>query len=303
MKYIFDIFRTREIATRPRVFPHNYFLEKSLQETINTKGYAVIQNVVDTAQIHFLNDVYEQLTQFQEYSIHDKFQNSGRFRSSEIRNFVMDNIGAFSKQFLPTVFDRSVFDENTTGAFQIKPPSKVSELNPHQDAPVIDETRENGLFVWIPLCDIREQNGAIMVLPGSHLWGNHQRSLNVPWVFEKHTKLLWKYMQPVCVNKGDVIVWDTALIHASLPNLSDQTRVAVTSTLLPKQFKMVEFFKDKQTPKGKIEKYQVGRSFWESEDIMKRPPCPPNQFLEMEDEAFPASISSKQLVSLIQKYL
>ncbi len=48
---------------------------------------------------------------------------------------------------------------------------------------------------------------------------------------------------------------------------------------------MVEFFKDKQTPKGKIEKYQVERSFWESEDIMKRPPCPPNQLVEMEDEA------------------
>ena len=74
----------------------------------------------------------------------------------------------------------------TTGAFQIKPPSKVSELNPHQDAPVIDETIDNGLFVWIPLCDINEQNGAIYVLPGSHLWQNHQRSLNVKWVFEKH---------------------------------------------------------------------------------------------------------------------
>lgn len=303
MKRLFDFFKTQEIATTPRVFPSNYFLEKSYQESINKKGYAVIKNVVAEDKILLLNDIYNRLTQFQEYSIHDKFQNSGRFRSPEIRNFVMENIGAFSKQFLPTVFDASVFDDNTTGAFQIKPPSKVSELNPHQDAPVIDETKENGLFVWIPLCDINEQNGAIMVLPGSHLWGNHQRSLNVPWVLEKHTKLLWKHMQPVYVNKGDIIVWDTALIHASLPNLSNQTRVAITSTLLPKDFKMVEFFKDKQTPKDKIEKYQVGRSFWESEDIMKRPPCPPNQFLEMEDEAFPSSISSKQLVSLIQKFL
>lgn len=303
MKSIIDLFKTKEIEVKPRVFPENYFVDKSLGNRIQQQGYTVLKNCVSASQIRHLNDIYQQLTQLEGYSLQDKFQNSGRFRSAVIRNFVMDTIGAFSKEFLLTVFDASVFDANTTGAFQIKPPSKVSELNPHQDAPVIDETKTNGLFVWIPLCDVHEKNGAIAVLPGSHLWGNHQRSLNVPWALEKHTKLLWKYMQPVYVNAGDIIVWDTALIHASLPNLSNQVRLAITSTLLPKDFKMVEFFKDKDTASGKIEKYQVERSFWESEDIMKRPPCPPNKFIELEEEAFPADISSKQLVSLIRKYL
>lgn len=300
---IFNLFKKESPIQikNERVFKYNYFKDKQLQDNYVKNGYLILKNVIDDVQIDYLKSIYSQLTQFSEYNIQDKFQNSGRFQSTEIRNFVMDSIGKFSKDFLPKFFDPMVFDENTTGAFQIKPPSKVSELNPHQDAPVIDETKGNGLFVWIPLCAIDEQNGAILVLPKSHLWGNHQRSLNVPWVFEKHTKLLWKYMQPIYMKRSDILVWDTAMIHASLPNLSNDTRVAITTTLLPKNFKMVEYYKDKQTPKGKIEKYQVEKSFWESEDIMKRPPCPPNVFLEMEDEAFPSHISKKQLVNLLSQ--
>jgi len=279
----------------------NYFKDKTHHNDIQTNGFVIIKDAVSESNIRLLEETYQKLTQFPDYSITNKFQNSGRFQSPEIRNFVMENIGVFSKDFLPSVFNPNVYDENTTGAFQIKPPSKVSELNPHQDAPVIDELNESGLFVWIPLCDITEENGPILVLPGSHLWGNHQRSLNVTWPFEKHTKTLWKEMQPVYMNKGDILCWDTALIHASSPNLSKETRVAITTTLLPKNFKMVEYFKDKQTLEDSVEKYQVERSFWESEDIMKRPPCPPNQFLGYEKLAFPASISKKQLLQLIEK--
>jgi hypothetical protein len=292
-------FKKKEVSFNfNRILKYNYFKNKNNND-IQKNGYTIIKNVVSNAQLQFLEDTYLQLTKFTEYTIEEKFQNSGRFRSPEIRNFVMDNIGKFSKEFLPSVFDKDIYDENTTGAFQIKPPSKVSELNPHQDAPVIDETKENGLFVWIPLCNITENNGAVLVLPGSHLWQNHQRSLNVSWVFEKHTKLLWKYMQPIYMNRGDILVWDTAMIHASLPNISNEIRVAITTTLLPKNFKMVEYFKDKQTPKGKIEKYIVERSFWESEDIMKRPPCPPNQFIKLEDEVF-NRISKKEIINFIK---
>jgi hypothetical protein len=294
-------FKKKEVSFNfNRILKYNYFKNKHNND-IQKNGYTIIKNVVSKAQLQFLEDTYHQLTKFPEYTIEEKFQNSGRFRSPEIRNFVMDNIGKFSKEFLPSVFDKDIYDENTTGAFQIKPPSKVSELNPHQDAPVIDETKENGLFVWIPLCDITENNGAVLVLPGSHLWQNHQRSLNVSWVFEKHTKLLWKYMQPIYINRGDILVWDTALIHASLPNLSNQTRVAITTTLLPKSFKMVEYFKDAQTPIDEVEKYQVEKSFWESEDIMKRPPCPPNQYFGNEKIAFQSDISKKQVLLLLEQ--
>ncbi len=286
-------------------FIHHYFRDSKHQEEVNKCGYTIIRNCVSKEQVAFLEDAYQKLTKLPDYSIEDKFQNSGRFRSGEIRNFVMNSIETFSKDFLPSIYDVNVFDENTTGAFQIKPPSKVSELNPHQDAPVIDETADHGLFTWVPICDMTDKNGAVSVLPGSHLWNNPRRSLNVKWVFEKHIKTLWKYMEPVYIKKGDVICWDTSLFHASATNLSNETRVAITTTILPKNFKLVDYFKDGQTQKGHVEKYQVERSFWESGDIMKRPPCPPNQFLGLEEVAYD-NISKSQLLNLIkdtQQYL
>jgi hypothetical protein len=301
-KLLFSRKLEKEIQLVERNFKHNYFLSDIDKELFYKNGYFILKKSIDQDAILHLSNIYTQLTTFPEYTIADRFQNSGRFQSPEIRNFVMNNISQFSKEFLPIIFNKEVYDENTTGAFQIKPPSKVSDLNPHQDAPVIDETKENALFVWIPLCDITEKNGAICVLPGSHLWGNHQRSLNVPWVFEKHTKILWKYMQPIYLKKGDILIWDSALIHSSKPNLSNQTRVAITTTLLPKNFKMVEYFKDKITPKGKVEKYEVEKSFWEQQDIMKRPPIPPNKFICFEEEVYLNNISQEHLLKLIDKY-
>lgn len=276
-----------------------YFLSDENNIEIENRGYSLVQNAISENDLNFLTKAFEQLQNFPEYNINDKFQNSGRFQSPEIRRFVMNTIETFSKQLLPKLFNPDIYDENTTGAFQIKPPSKNSALNPHQDSPVIDELQHSGLFVWIPLCDITEKNGPVCVLPRSHRWGNHQRSLNVPWVFEEHTKTLWKYMKPVYMKKGDILCWDTALIHASSPNLTKETRVAITTTILPKNFEMVDYFKDNKTPKGKIEKYKVEKNFWESSNIMDRPPVPPNEFSGYENEVFSEKLSKKQLLELI----
>ncbi len=285
-----------------RKFQHLYFTDQQYNEILQQKGFVKIENIVSEDELYKLQEAYNNLSKLPEYNIADKFQNSGRFRSATIRNFVMNSIGSFSRDFLPKIFNTEIFELETTGAFQIKPPSSKSDLNPHQDSPVVDELIHNSVYVWIPLCDIDEKNGPVWVLPGSHLWGNHQRSLNVHWVFEKHTQLLWKYMQPITMKKGDLLCWDTALIHGSSPNLSNETRVAITTTVLPKDYRMVDYFADKKTQKDSVEKYEVYRSFWETEDIMKRPACPPNKFSGLEKKVFPSNINKQMLQDLILKY-
>lgn len=284
-----------------RQFPNKYFRDESAHDRYVREGYVLLKGQVSGNLLDRLRVLYEGLTALEGYAVDQQFVNSGRFASPEIRSYVMEGIGGFSGELLPRLFDSDVFDENTTGAFQIKPPSKKSALNPHQDSPVIDETRFNAMFVWIPLCDITRDNGPVWVLPGSHLWGNHQRSLNVPWPFEKHTALLWKHMHPIEMQAGDVLCWDTALIHGSTPNMSGEIRVAVTTTLLPKDFSMVEYFLDRGTHGGLVEKYRVGRGFWESGNIMDRPPCPPNTLLGKEPPAFPQKLTRAHIRQLIRQ--
>jgi hypothetical protein len=86
--------------------PLNYFTSADSHQSIQQDGYLLIKDAVTKEQLSFLETTYQNLTEFPEYSITDKFQNSGRFRSPEIRNFVMSNIGTFSKDLLPSVFKR-----------------------------------------------------------------------------------------------------------------------------------------------------------------------------------------------------
>ena len=89
-----------------RDLPINYFIHKEYHNEIRDKGFVVIKNVVSNNELEKLQSIFNKLESFTEYSIHDKFQNSGRFRSTEIRNFVMQNIELFSKDFLPVVFNK-----------------------------------------------------------------------------------------------------------------------------------------------------------------------------------------------------
>lgn len=294
-------FKNYEIQKNERNFKYRYFIKDEYNEDLFKNGYVVLKAVVNDSTLHHLDETFDTLTKMHEFKITDKFQNSGRFESVEIRKFVMEELQKFSTNFLPNVFNTDIFDHDTTGAFQIKPPGKNSDLNPHQDSPVIDEEEYNALFVWIPLCDINNKNGAISILPKSHLWGNNQRSLNVPWCFEKHIKTLKRYMHPVYVNRGDIICWDTATIHASESNLGNKNRIAITTTLLPKNYQLIEYYYDNQEPKH-IEKYQVSKKYWQEENILSRPSCPPNILLKKEPLKFPLNISKKYLISLIKNY-
>lgn len=281
-----------------RTFEPNYFNDEIAFERYKQFGFVVFKNVVSTAHLQNLKSIYERLAQMDGYEIRDKFVNSGRFNSTKIRNLVVEEIRKTSNVLLKTIANDVHCDINNGGSFQLKPPSKKSALNPHQDSPIIDERKYYAVFVWIPLCDMNEKNGALSVLPGSHLWGNFQRSLNVPWIYEKHTKLLWKQMQTVEVKEGDIICFDSALIHASGPNRSKNIRVALNTAILPKAHQQVHYYRDKQTPKNKVEQYFIDETFYMNENIMEKPSSkfPLN---ETQDWQFSDGISRSELKNLL----
>lgn len=261
----------KKITNVNRKFTPKYFIEQNFQNEFEINGFIVIKNCIPKDEIDYLKEKYFQLTKMDKFSITDKFINSGRFPDPEIRNFVIESIKLFSERNLKKIFKIENCSIENGGNFQIKPASKNSILNPHQDSPIIDETKEYAIFIWIPLTNINLTNGPIWVLPKSHKWGNHQRSLNVPWAFEKYTKFLWKHMHPIELNEGDILCFDSALIHASSANLSNETRVAITTTALSKEFQLIEYFKDVSTPKNQVEKYIVTQEYYANEDINKRP--------------------------------
>lgn len=104
----------------------------------------------------------------------------------------------------------------------------VGETPWHQDNAVMtaDADEANVLTVWIPLVDTTVKNGCLIVIPGSHDGTLVQHCptgqggvLSIPdSLVEKNEAVA------VPVMRGNVLMFHRKLIHASLPNLSDDLR-------------------------------------------------------------------------------
>lgn len=277
-----------------------FFLNQVNQEQYLKQGWTKIDNVIKPSEIESFMQTFDEISKLEGFELDKNLLNSGRLFNPEIRKKTQDVINTNAATILPRMFNMDIVDTHTGGAYQVKPPHVNSDLLIHQDSTVIDEENDYCLFVWIPFCDVTLENGPISFLSGSHLWGNTQRSLGVPWQFKNHIETLYKYVEPVTIKAGSVLVFDPATIHASAPNLSKEIRHAITITVLRKNYQLVYYFRNPDFPDNKIEKYYVNETFYYDYDFISKP-----------DEAKwkkeivdykPFDISTKKLVQLIKQY-
>jgi hypothetical protein len=249
----------------------SFFLDPAYHAHYVTHGWCAIKDVVLQEEIDSFLQTFTEISKLEGFELDKNLLNSGRLFNPEIRKKTQDVINRNAKTILPRLFDMQKTDEHTGGAYQVKPPHVNSDLLIHQDSTVIDEENDYCLFVWIPFCDVTLENGPISFLSGSHLWGNTQRSLGVPWQFRNNIKTLYQHVQPVTLNKGDILVFDPACIHASAPNLSKEIRHAITITVLRKNYQLVYYFRNEQLPADQIEKYYVDENFYYDYDFVSKP--------------------------------
>lgn len=279
---------------------NTFFLNHEQHEHYKRYGYCVIPNVINQEEINDFMSTFDAISKLEGFELDKHLLNSGRLFNPEIRKKTQDVINKNAAHILPRMFNMDVVDEHTGGAYQVKPAHPNSDLQIHQDSTVIDEENEYCLFVWIPFCDVDEENGPIWVLPGSHLWGNTQRSLGVPWNFLKHLETMKEYMYPVPVKKGDVMVFDPAMIHSSAPNYSKEIRHAITITVLKKDYQLVYYFKNKEISEDKIEKYYVDENFYYGYDFKSKPD--EEKWKKEVVDYKPFDLSKKELIKLIKSH-
>lgn len=248
-----------------------FFIDPAQQQQCITHGYCVIRDVVKPEEIDSFMQAFDDISTMDGFELDKHLLNSGRLFNPEIRKRTQEVINLNAQTILPRMFDMGKTATRTGGAFQVKPPHVNSDLLIHQDSTVIDEESDYCLFIWIPFCDVTMTNGVISFVPGSHLWGNTQRSLGVPWQFKDNIPTLYKHTIPVLANAGDVIVFDPAVIHSSAPNLSDVVRHAITITVLRKDYQLVYYFRNPKIDPDLIEKYYVTEDFYYDYDFISKP--------------------------------
>jgi hypothetical protein len=274
----------------------SFFLEEKQHIAFLQNGWVKIKDVVKQEEIDSFMETFDEISKLDGFELDKHLLNSGRLFNPEIRKKTQDVINFNAQTILPRMFDMTKTDTHTGGAYQVKPPHRESDLLIHQDSTVIDEESEYCLFVWIPFCDVTMDNGVVSFVNGSHLWGNTQRSLGVPWQFKPHIETLYQHLSPVTVKKGDVLVFDPACIHASAPNLSSAIRHAITITVLKKNYQLVYYYRNPEISEDLIEKYYVDENFYYDYDFVSKPD---ETKWKKEVVAFkPFMLSKKQLLQL-----
>ena len=89
----------------------------------------------------------------------------------------------------------------------------------HQDWPSM-QASQNSLVVWVPLVDVNEDNGSIIIYPGSHKKGV------LPFKSEggfAKVDYEGESIQPE-MKVGDIAIFSTKLVHESGPILNDTIR-------------------------------------------------------------------------------
>lgn len=110
--------------------------------------------------------------------------------------------------------------------------SSVNAVPPHQDWTFVDERAFSSVNIWVPLSDVDKSNGAYHVIEGSHKWPLTYRGSNI---VSACMKLNYNFdeLSYIPLHKGEAIIYDHRLIHATPPNKSGAERIAVVLTLIP----------------------------------------------------------------------
>jgi len=279
-------------------FDYPFFRDTDIQKQIAKNGYSV-QPLLDKNDIERLIDGFNKTIAMLPEPMPDTHWTSGRVEDTRIRNFARHAIHEIIPARLEKYFDPATTDF-IGGIFVAKKPSPISKLTSHQDSSHTDERKYPAVYAWIALTDTTVETGAMHVLPGSHLWGNRYRSLNVPWLFDGLQDQMQAMLVPVPMKAGEVLFFDSAAIHYSSDNLGAKVRPAINFFIKPKEAKFLHHFIDEKTPSGMVEVYNVDIDFFYNCDFMQRPPAP-YTFLGYEpyDLKKPDSIKSNSLFSRI----
>jgi hypothetical protein len=253
------------------------FRDPDLQAALRRDGYAVV-DLVGPDVIDRLLAVYER---------HDSGIHEGYYPSlmsvdedykvathREVTDLVWPSFGALLDGYQPLL-----------GVFMVKHPGPDTEVVPHQDWIVADESGRPTMNAWVPLTPVDAETGTMRVLPGSHRWLRGLRgSPSFPTSWEGvYERVRDELMVEVPVGLGQAMVYDIRILHGTPANRSATTRVVASLYAIPDGATPVHYHRDDA---GVVRGYRVPTDFCTTFAIGDVPDG--EQFVEIADYAVEA---------------
>ena len=247
----------------------NLFEDPTILECLKRNGYCVVPFLQPT-EVKALHDDFLHILKMSEGQRTDFFWVSAFSPNMDLRQFSKNSLETRFKDFLPRIFNEQA--EFMGGTFLVKPPTKEGKNDPHQDSAHVDEAKDYSVYCWVPLIDINDTNGPMYAIKGSHLWGNRYRSTVVPWLYKNILDELLNYGTPAYMKAGEMLIFDSALVHFTPPNTTNEPRPAINYFVKPKSSPLLYYFTDKETPEGTVEEFALSKEFYDTYDWFSRPP-------------------------------
>ncbi len=233
--------------------------DSSKSELLREQGYVVVP---------FLSAAEEQsLTDF--FYAHHASLPDGMYASSHAGDFdFRKKMNEEIKRVCERAVDVTFQNATALGAtFMVKSKGENGSLHPHQDWSILDESQHFSYNIWLPLVDVNEANGTLLILPDSHKLFENIRGLNIPSSFENVMNEVWQYLIPINMKAGEALVYDHRLLHASGINKTDTPRLVVVYGLIPSAAEMRYYFGNE----NRIEEYACTEDFYFNENINQGP--------------------------------
>lgn len=224
--------------------------DPNLEEQLKQDGILVMRNFLDK---HAVKELFDYNAANQPKFVHNSIINSV-WHSSDV-DYKKRTIKKIIEVYTPSC--ENYFENYNIfgGSFVIKPPHGEGVSCPHVDFGIVNEDIYRSFNLWIPLVPLTKDNGALMVLKGSHNLNHAFRGPNIPDHTIDVRDWLWENMEEYFLEPGDAILYDHRAIHGSKPNNSSEPRVATSCAMTNLGAPMVLYFWDER--KNKIVGYET----------------------------------------------
>jgi hypothetical protein len=235
------------------------FKDAAQQEQFERDGYLTF-DLLGPEEVEELKGLYAALGEKEvpSYGFHVSLDHSNRGGVSELTQRLYALLEPKVEQIF---FDHQVF----TASFVAKEPNPKGVVPPHQDWTFVDESEYWSATLWTPLVDVDMDNGALGVIKGSHKffdWPRCSPSPQFKTPLGPHMFSIFPYLEIVPLKAGQSIMFDNRTLHASPPNTTEETRLAVGIGITHKDAQLCHHYLLPGTPEPQVESYRIEREFF-----------------------------------------
>ena len=229
------------------------FIVNDKEKKFRENGYVIVPNLLNNEDIEKFSQFYNSIPA----ASGDTFYSSHWNSEAAYRKHVDSHIRPLLYNKVKDLFNdyRPIY-----GYFLVKMPGEKGLVSVHQDWMLVDESKYAGITIWIPLVDTNLNNGSFQIVENSHKFLSQIRGSNTHFPYRQNLDEVHdRFLSNINMQKGDAVIFDHRLAHASLPNYTNLPRVAVGLVVLPKEAPMIHYYFNHQKEEASL--YEVDDNF------------------------------------------